>query len=100
MICFCLNWCFKLNAYRSITYPKYRFDDYDTLVKIVERFKNVETLIINFQDNDIDKQKMERMDDSFSRTSIKTVVFRNLTYFIAVDNVNSYFKKARSKQKM
>ena len=84
--------------FRRRFYPRYSFDNYDTLAKIVERFKKVETLIINFQDNDLNMSKMKQMDEAFAASGIKTIVFRNLTYFMDIPHLKHYFPKTRSKQ--
>lgn len=54
-------------------------------------FKNVDTLIINFQDNDITPQKAAVVQEALLKCNIKRVVLRNLTYFIEVEGVKSLF---------
>lgn len=82
MLCFCFHWLLSTSAYRRNNFPKYRFDDYETLLRIIDRFKDVETLIINFQDNDLTPEKMGRLDEACAKTFVKCLVLRNLTYFI------------------
>ena len=53
ILCFCFNFVPKSSKYRNSFYPKYSFKEYELMVKAVERFNEVETLVINYQDNDI-----------------------------------------------
>lgn len=84
MLCFCFYWLLSTSVYRRGRFPRYRTDDYATILRIIERFGKVDTLIINFQDNDLTPQKMAMLDEVCSKTNNRTLVLRNLTYFIEV----------------
>ncbi len=62
MLFFCFSWLLKTTCYRRKFFPTYVFNDYDTIVKLVRKFKRIDTLIINFQDNDLNLRKMELLD--------------------------------------
>lgn len=55
----------------------------------------METLIINFQDNDFTPQKMEMLDEVCSKSNNRTLVLRNLTYFIEVPGISEAFPLTR-----
>lgn len=40
---------------------------------------------------------MARLDEAFSQSNSKTIVFRNLTYFMRNHNFDEYFPKTRAK---
>jgi hypothetical protein len=84
MFCFCFHWVLSTSTYRCGHFPKYRFDDYPTILRIIDRFRKIDTLIINFQDNDLTPQKMAMLDEACAKTDINTIVLRNLTYFMEV----------------
>lgn len=50
------------STYRKRFYPKYTFKDYDILIRAIERFNNVDTFIINFQDNDLNDFTLNKID--------------------------------------
>jgi hypothetical protein len=79
-------------------YPKYKFDDYEALAKIIRMFSNVETLIVNFQDNDITTAKVALVEEALEKSRIKRVVLRNLTYFMEVEEVRTFFTRIRAKK--
>ena len=56
-MCYAVSYASKLNSYRDKLYPKYRFNDYDGLEKIIFMFQHVDCLILNIQDNDINLEK-------------------------------------------
>lgn len=85
------------SAYRRRFFPRYAFKNYDILIRVIERFKNVDTLIINFQDNDLNEYVLNQMDEAFSQSTIKTIVFRNLTYFMDIPKLKESFKKVKGK---
>jgi hypothetical protein len=58
----------------------------------------VDTIIINFQDNDLTPHKMAMLDQACARTQAKTLVLRNLTYFIEVPELPQAFPLMRSKR--
>ena len=84
MFCFCFHWLLSTTVYRRGHFAKYKFDDYPTLLRIIARFRKIDTLIINFQDNDLTSQKMAVLDEACVKTNINTMVLRNLTYFMEV----------------
>jgi hypothetical protein len=46
---------FKVSEYRNRFYTKYNFKDYERLGEVIKKVHNAETLVINFQDNDLTK---------------------------------------------
>jgi len=72
----------NFSCYRNIFFPKYKMENYEKMEKIIAYLSEVETVIINFQDNDFDEQKMNRIDKIVSKTKIKTFVLRNLCYYM------------------
>jgi hypothetical protein len=98
MLCFCFYWVLSTSLYRRGRFPRYRTRDYATILRIIERFSKVDTLIINFQDNDLTPQKMAMLDEVCSKSSSRTLVLRNLTYFIEVPGLSQAFPIIRRKQ--
>jgi hypothetical protein len=62
MICFCFYWLLSTSVYRRRHFPRYRFDHYPALLQVIQRFSKVDTLVINFQDNDLTPHKMATLD--------------------------------------
>ena len=54
-------------------------------------FEGIDTLIINFQDNDIDVRKVQLLEETLLKSKIKKVVLRNLTYLMEVEGMSSFF---------
>lgn len=67
------------------------------MLRIIERFGKVDTLIINFQDNDLTPQKMAMIDEICSKTNNRTLVLRNITYFMEVPGLSDGFPLMRRK---
>lgn len=67
------------------------------MVAIINKFADLDTLVINFQDNDITDQQMERLDKVLCESRIKNIVLRNLTYNTGSNN-DVCFEGIRSKR--
>lgn len=63
-------------------------------------FSKVETLIINFQDNDLTAFKAMQLEEALEKSSIKRAVLRNLTYFMEQEGARDLFEKIRGKKGM
>jgi hypothetical protein len=83
-MCYAVSYASKLNSYRDKLYPKYRFNDYDGLEKIILMFQHVECLILNIQDNDINIEKSYILENAILKSKIRKCVVRNLSYYMSV----------------
>ena len=54
-------------------------------------FNTANTLVLNFQDNDLTEHKIAVLEDAINGSRIKKVVLRNLSYFIEVEGTKRFF---------
>ena len=64
---------------------------------MIGQFSHVGSLVINIQDNEINKEKAEIIERALLKSNIKKCVVRNLSYYIEVEGVNDLFREIRSR---
>ncbi len=84
MILCCVSQVFNTSFYRDKFFVKYSFElmTYKKVIDHLKKMPNLTTLMFTFQDNNLNKQKLELLDVSLSRLSIRSATLRNLAYFI------------------
>lgn len=55
---------------------------YKKLINILNSMPRLESVMLTFQDNFINKEKVIFLDENFSMMRLKSLTLRNLSYFI------------------
>lgn len=55
---------------------------YKKLINILNSMPRLESVMLTFQDNFINKEKVTFLDENFSMMRLKSLTLRNLSYFI------------------